>query len=232
MKILLSLLLFTLNAQAKFASEDEVALLSTSGNTDVKTYDVKSKNSYEWGKNLLSSKGVYTYGETDGKSSAEQWNISLRYDRSYSEKMAVFIAEQIEANRFAGYARRYNSDLGLKRTLVKSDKSTGTAELGLRYVVEEKLARNLKNDEKSNARAFVEYARKLKDDLEIKVFIEYIQSFEQSEDYLVNAEPSLNVHFSKMFSLKMAYLINYDNDPVKGNKKQDTKYTTALLATF
>jgi putative salt-induced outer membrane protein len=63
------------------------------------------------------------------------------------------------------------------------------------------------------------------------VWTEFLYNFSNSTDYRVNAEPSLSVILTDVFSLKLAYLINYRNLPAVAGKKQlDTLYTTSLVA--
>ena len=73
-------------------------------------------------------------------------------------------------------------------------------------------------------------------ELRFKYWLEYLPNFSDSEAYLANTEASLNVMLSQMFSLKISYLMKYQNvapvlNGVEG-EKIDTSYTTSLVANF
>jgi len=66
-----------------------------------------------------------------------------------------------------------------------------------------------------------------------KFWFEYVYSFTNSQDYLINWEPSIYVMISQILSFKAAYLFKYQN-PLAPNLsvRLDTTFTTALVAKF
>lgn len=220
------------NAFAQFTSEDEVSLLSTGGNTDVKTYDLQSDNKYIFDKNSIQLKGHYTFSESDSERNAENWDITLRYDHVLSATLETFVAQGVESNRFSGYARRYNSDLGLKYTLIKTEKNETFSEFGFRYTIEDDVDDSVEDSKDYKGRLYAETKQEFNKTVSAKFWAEYIPNFTESSKYLVNMEPSLAVSMTKVFSLKIAYLWNYSNVPPKGNSSSDYKYTTSILANF
>jgi putative salt-induced outer membrane protein len=232
MKLFLILSVIASSAFAEFKSEDSATVNLTGGNADLKTYNFSSKNSYKKDKSEVKLTGAYNYGESNDVRSAENWNVGLRYDYSFNDKMSAFLGEIVEADRFAGIERRYNTDLGLKYIFTKTDRTNFFAELGYRYTKEESTDASIKDRDDQKARAYAEISRKFKDYLTGKYWIEYIPNFSESDDFLINMEPSLIVTLSKVFSLKSAYLWKYDNEPTPGNGKHDYNYTLSLIANF
>ncbi|WP_127716355.1 DUF481 domain-containing protein [Halobacteriovorax sp. HLS] len=229
---LLVSLLLSANSFAQFTSEDEVSLLTTGGNTDVKTYDIQSDNKYILDKNSFRMKGHYTFSESETVTNAENWDLTLRFDRALTETIEGFLGQGVESNRFSGFSRRYNSDLGVKYTYLKTTKNETFSELGLRYSIEEDVNDSIADTKDFKGRVYVETKQKFNDSVSGKLWIEYIPNFSESEKYLANIEPSLAVSMTKVFSLKLAYQWNYNNAPPTGNSKTDYKYTTGLLANF
>jgi putative salt-induced outer membrane protein len=230
--IFLIISLVSFHVSAEFSSEDSLSLVQTGGNTNVKTYLAASKNAYTLGKNIFKLNGKYTYGEAYDVRNAERWDALLRYDRDLTEIYGVYVSEEVIANRFAGIKRRFNTDVGGKYTLYKTEKNKTYAELGYRYTVEKKEDETQADDKDSQGRVFVQTDHKVKKDITARFWVEYIPNFTENSNYLINMEPSAQVALTSIFSLKIAYLWNYDNLPVPGNSKYDYTYTTSLLAKF
>ena len=222
----------SLNTYAQFSSEDTATVNITGGNTDLKTYALKSVNAYKWTKHSLGLNGLYNYGESDKERSAENWNLGLRYDFIFSDKVSLYFGELLEADRFAGVKRRYNTDLGAKYTFINTDKTKLFAELGYRYTIEESTDTTAADRKDSKGRAYLETSRVFKKDLTGKFWVEYLPNFSNSDDFLINLEPSIIVALSSTFSMKSAYLWKYDNSPNAGNGKHDYNYTLSLIANF
>lgn len=228
------LLLFALanNLFAKFTSVDEASILLASGNSDMKTYAIKTDNSYKLNSNIFSGKGSYTYGESQEVRTTEKWDFELKLEHMLNEKVSLFVAEILESNRFAGFSRRYNTDAGFKYSFLKTDLSHVFVETGYRYSVEKSVSNMIADKKDSKGRIYLETFKKFNDSLSGKFWVEYIPNFSESEDYLINFEPSLSVVLTSTFSLKMAYLWKYDHLPVIGSKSHDTTYTTSIIAQF
>ncbi len=233
MKFISIVLLSTLSISsfAQFKSEDSASINVAGGNTDLKTYTFKSNNGYTVDKSTYKFLGSYHYGESDSVRSAENWSLGLRYDYSFAALTGLYFGELIEADRFSGYDRRYNTDLGLTHYFYKSDSSTLLTEGGLRYTIEKQLD-NSEDKKGFKGRLYVEATEVIKENVKGKFWVEYLPNFSESEDYLLNVEPSLIITLNKNFSMKTAYLWKYDNQPTLGKSKYDYNYTLSLLANF
>ncbi|EQC51889.1 DUF481 domain-containing protein [Bacteriovorax sp. DB6_IX] len=231
--LIVSSLLLTVSAQAKFETEDEFSAVVSGGNSDVKTYNLKSANTYTFSKKHAADFKVnYTYGESDGERSAENWDALLRYDRSLNDRSALFVSELVEANRFSGVSRRYNSDLGFKYKILGSDKHKSKSEVAYRYTIEKNIDESIADKKDSKARVYIDYERVFANANSSKLWVEYLPNFTESEDYLVNVGYSLKMVMTNTFSLKLSYVWKYDNEPVVGNSTSDYTYTTGIIAKF
>ena len=133
------LILFSIQAMAediKINSEDSIAINSTSGNVEMKTYVLKSENNLKIYKNYFKLSGHYNYQESKKIRNGESWEAEIRYERDIFRKLRFYLGEKIEANRYAGIRRRYNYDIGNKYIFSKNDNKHLFVEIGYRYTVE------------------------------------------------------------------------------------------------
>ncbi len=85
----------------------------------------------------------------------------------------------------------------------------------------------------TSGRLYSEHMKKSNDSVLFKLWAEYLQTQNVSRDYLLNYEPSISVMMNQIFSIKTAYLVKYHNKVLtEKEKKEDTSFTTALVAKF
>jgi putative salt-induced outer membrane protein len=230
---------------AKVSTEAGLSVIRTGGNTEVETYNLKSKSVKAWDKRSLTFGGHYTLAtqvekDTNGSDvkneSARDWDAYARYDEVLSAKLNGFFQAQYEGNEFAGFKQRNNYDLGAKYTLTKTDKVNFFAEAALRFTEEKALNRDEDGDDVFNDTKgviYTEYSKVVSKTLNWKFWVQYVPNFTRSEDYQINFEPSFNVTLTDMFSLNMAYTGRYDNELNEGvEKRLDWTHTTSLIAKF
>lgn len=230
--IILSLFFLSFSSQANFKAEESATINVVGGNTKLKAYSFKSVNTYEKGAHSYGLNGNYSYGETDEVRTIENWSAGLKYGHKLSEKQSLFLGELVEANRFTGISRRYNSDFGHKFQFIKSDKLSLFSEVGYRYTIEQNVDELIEEKKDSKARVYIEGKKFINKNVNGKLWVEFLPNFSDSEDYLLNVEPSVTVLLTSNFSMKTAYLWKYDGAPIPGNMKHDYNYTLSLIANF
>lgn len=155
----------------------------------------------------------------------------MRYDRSFNVIFSIFTSELVESNRFLGFSRRYNTDVGTKYVFYLSKKNKSFFEVGHHYTLEKKMEqREMEKD--SKARLFVESKYLFNKNSTGKLWVEYLYNFTEPKDAFASTEASMTVAITDMFSTKLAYKWLRDNDPEPGNSKYDYVYTTSLIASF
>ncbi len=235
MKPLIVFLLFFLiliDAHAEFTNKTEGGLVITSGNSRTQSIQGKHLSVYHWEKNDLSLKSSFLKGKSDGILNAKKWDASLRYERTFTEFFSGFLSQGVESDRFAGYQQRFNSDVGPKYFIVKAENEWNWfVEGGYRYSRERRT-----NSSKSNStkgRVFTEVSKKWSLGSSSKLWMEYIPNFSNSTDWLFNSEFSTEAAIGSILSLRVAYLLKYDNQPNSTNKKKaDSTLTTSLVASY
>lgn len=230
MKKLLLICLLSSNAMATFTNESELSLVNTSGNSNVENYIGKTKSKIELESNSFQLGGHYTYGTADKNLSARDWDVFAGADHKFSEKIALTFMEQVEGNKFAGIKIRYNTDLGAKVSLFKTEQNIIDSEIAYRYTVEENI---LDITEHFNKILLAlghtyEHSKSLK----VESRAEYVANFTTSEDWEMKFKTSLYNAINSSFSLKLSYEWAKDNLPVTGATPYDRKFTTGLIAKF
>lgn len=245
MKLILALLVAAISfgANAEFSNESELSVLVNGGNTKMESYNLKTLSKKKMDKNVLSFGGHYTLGTTtstvngeDQKTeTARNWDVNAKYERVFTESLNGLFAVKYEGDEFSGIKQRDNYDLGAKYKFTDTDKVKTFFELAYRYSLERRTVRNDKNEDEfvfHKAKLYFETSRKHSETVSSKFWVEYLPNFTESKDYLITVEPSVAVTLSSTFSLKAAYKVIYDNQPVAGNQMHDFLYTTSLLAKF
>lgn len=229
--ILILSLLLSFTTQAKFENQSELSVLLTSGNTDVNLYNFKTTSSFTLEKYSFEFGGHFTEGENNGVSNAKDWDINAKVSRKLGKKFKVFYSTKYEHNFFAGIAYRFNNDLGTSFYFLETEKTKLKAEAGYR-LVEQKLIEGPVENTFSQGRLYTEVSKQQTKDFFVKFWVEYLPNFTESDDWQLNAEPSLNFAMSSLLSLKLGYLYRYDNVVPTGLKKYDTQYSTTFIAKF
>lgn len=222
---------------SKLSHDSEAGVILASGNSETQTYSVKQLTSYDWNQNTAKLSGSYLLGKTSGTETAKKWDLGLRYERALSETWSIYSGYQIDSLPFAGTDIRHTVDLGAKLSILKSTQHDFGSELGYRLTKESFTADTGKTTTgyltSHMSRLYLEWNSKWTSNINSKLWGEYLQSYTNTKDYRFNLEPSLSVLLNEMFSIKLAYLINFRNVPaVAGKKTVDTLYTTSLVAKF
>ncbi|MEX1100027.1 MAG: DUF481 domain-containing protein [Bacteriovoracaceae bacterium] len=226
-----------------FSHKSEAAIVSAGGNSRMETYNGKMENRYDLGKRIYVVSGHYTLGLSDQGAeggdmveSARNWDAKFKYEQELSKKINAFAALQFEGDEFSGYEQRENHDIGAKRIFLDNDKKRFYLEAGYRYTEEVRVEADDNGQDTfyfHKGTLTLEYARKPGRNFTYSFWIQYVPNFTEPKDYLINFEPSFSLMINEIFSMKLGYKANYDNQPnIEGNKYLDYQYTTSLVAEF
>lgn len=229
--LLLTLLFVTTATSAQFKSEDEISVVATGGNTNQTNYNFTSKNSYAWEKDKLTINGSYSYGESDDVTDVDNWSVTVRYDHVLSKRVDIFVADVYESDQFKGFWMRNNYDIGFKYKFIDKEKFKMFSEIGYRYS-EENRVKDVPNIFEQKLRLYYEVSKEIKKGTSFRYWLEYIPSLENSDNYIVNMEPSILMLINETFSFRTAVLWEYENEPVDAKDQHDYKTTVSLLANF
>lgn len=218
--------------EAKQWSHESVAsIVQVGGNTSSESYSLKQKTGYKIDTHVFTGSARYLQSKANQVETAKQWDANLRYEKELGENWGMFLQHGAESDSYAGYTQRDNSDIGGKYIFFNQANQNLLGEFGYRYIKTQFTSGELTYA--SAGRFYLEYNSKINDSVAGKLWAEYLPNFSDSEAYLVNYEPSINVMMNQILSLKVAYLVKYHNKTkIAGEKKEDTSFTTALVAKF
>ncbi|WP_415061677.1 DUF481 domain-containing protein [Bdellovibrio sp.] len=212
------------------SGEAEAGGVIVSGNNNSESYNAKAKTVFTQDKNVYTASGRYLKTDSNGVESARNWEAGVRYERELTDYFGVFVGQKAESDIYNGYIQRDSTDAGLKYSLIKSDDMNWFLEAGYRY---QKTLPTVGSTTHDNlGRLFSEFNKSMDKTLSFKYWAEYLPNFTNTDAYLINTEASLNVMLNSVFSLKLAYLLQYQNLPAAGGKYSTTTSTMNLVAKF
>lgn len=221
--------------EAKFKGESEASSVVVTGNSSSQTLSAKTKNTYQLDEvSLFTGFGSYLQASTNSVESGRAWTAGARYDYIFTKDVvSAFIQRKAESDPYNGsFVQRDITELGAKYIVVKSDDLSFFVEAG--YQSQDTYAGLVDNSRTvvPFARVYAEAEYKVSESTKSKLWVEQLANLDKTSENQTNAELSLSVSISKMFSLKSAYLWNRNEAILAPLKKDQSKWTTALVATY
>lgn len=168
------------------------------------------------GDKILSSNEV----TREDKTSAQSYQVKLRYDRFLSEFNSLFVAALGGADIIAGKDFAGGGQIGYARLLYKTEKHEVTAELGYDFSYEDYVDPAADALAIHSARGFLGYKGKLSEVTSVDGSLEVLANVnEQSdtvgpfEDLRANASASLSTKLTKSVSFSFGVIGKFDNAP-------------------
>jgi putative salt-induced outer membrane protein len=232
-------------ADEGYKNESELGTTIISGSTNTATYNAKQTSIYEWHLNTVKGALRYLNTQSSGADTAKNWDGTLRYERQLSDIFNAFLAHTWDSDIFAGYVQKNSVDLGIKYFFIKKEEEKVFAEAGYRNSSTHYPSHTQADGTVNAARAYIEGSKNISQAASFRLWVEYIQTvsstltgttgYSSGQDYQLNAEPSISVMLSQVFSLKSAYLFKYVNylpTTSTTTKYLNTAFTTSLVAKF
>lgn len=222
----------------------------TTGNSRLLAGTASGEYETRFSNNGIGAKVLGNYGEsaTPGaplRTSAENVQGSLRYDRFLVDRLSLFLINTGRHDRFQGLDFRYNLDPGVKYLFVMEDVTKLWGELGydFQYDIRRDDARRTENDDgtvtiasKTNTdhslRAFVGFTHAFNDAVNLNTGLEYLQSFEDAKRSRLNFDALFAAKLGAGLALGAGFSARFDNAPLAGKKKLDTVSTLSLIYSF
>ena len=174
------------------------------------------------------------------KTTVENVQAKLRYDRFLAGSFAVFGAASARHDRFQGLKLRLNLDPGVAYYFVDQDKQQLWSELGydLQYDVRMEQAREAsvktgfflgKTLTRHSGRLFVGYGSALSDQVSVATGLEYLQGLDHTTNARINWDGSVNSNVGKGFSIATAVSVRYDHHPIPTVEATDVVTSISLV---
>jgi len=208
----------------------DLGAISASGNTRLRTLSVGDKITHTNGKWVLSQLAAYVYGQTNGFASANQLRVAARSDYSLHPRLSVFSSAAYERNRFAGFIRRTDENLGLSWKALQMTWDTLAVDGGGVLTQQSNVDGTSKNFPAGRlAGAFKHAFSKTAYFLELA---EYIPDLQSTGEYRVNSESALVAPLSSHMGIKVGYVIRYNSSPPPSFLTTDRVLTSGIQVSF
>jgi putative salt-induced outer membrane protein len=205
----------------------EAAFVGTTGNSKETTLSA--------GAEYIARPDVWTFknrfnvirGDTDSIVTSESWLYGFRAERPLNARTAVFGEYAFFRDQFAGIDSRNGVTGGLMFTIVKDARNTLTADAGIGYLNEKRLA----GDDVSSGTysGGAAYKLALSENADITDEFRFLGIFDNSDDWRVSNTVSVTAKLTNAFSLKFSNTIRHLNFPPEGFISTDTITSVALV---
>ena len=236
--LLIFLFVFTCFAYAddtpekKWKDEAEFLYVQTNGNTEVLTLAFKNMLAYQFSEHFKGAWNVTALdSKTDGDQTAERYYTDLRLDYLFTEHWYTYASGSWLKDKFAGFDNRYSFGPGAGYKILVGPKNFLLAELGLNYAHEDYVDSDAESF--AEGRAFGKYEFAFTEKNRFSLTFEYLQDFSETDNYKVNSEAAVISALTDILSLKVSYVVRYQNRPLPKELEQtDTVFGAAIVVTY
>ncbi len=218
-------------AEGKLSDQAELSFVETTGNTETVSLAAKNVLKYQFSEKLL---GTWSVGlllvEADQVTTAEQYSTRIRLDYIISERFYTFADTGWFQDEPAGVDSRIDLGAGAGYKFLTGPDHEMLGEAGLIQTSEE-FTDGTDNDY-LGSRLFGRYAYNFNEKSQFSQSLEYLQDFDDTDNYIFNSETALTTVMSDVLSFKTSYVVNYDNVPPPGSEDTDTKLSATLVVSL
>ncbi len=222
-----------------WSNQAELTLVQTQGNSEIKTFQFKDKQSNTFSDTISSELKFETlYSKALGEATAERYTGEGRGDYKLGEKLSTALKAGWKRDRFAGIDNRYYLGPILGYKFLGGPHHFLKTELNVDWVYQEYTNEftdeNDKEDEDFlSAGLFGEYEWVFSEKSKFTQSVSVFRDFNEQESYQIESITALISKLNSFFSFKTTYQVNHNTDPIDDDlKKTDTSLTVALIADF
>jgi putative salt-induced outer membrane protein len=208
----------------------ELSFLSTSGNTTTSSLGSGLEVDYKPAPWTVIFKAGYLRASTDGVTTAEQLNASVKGIRDLTPRVDVFADGAYLRNRFAGFNSLISEEAGAGYKILRGPVQTLRGELGFGYTHEDQLVGD--NRSYATARAGLGYKWDFSRTAAFTNDLSYLRDLSDAKNWIFSDKAAITASLTTTFSLKASYTVLYNHEPVPTFKRTDTVTAVALVAKF
>lgn len=202
--------------------------LATTGNADTSSAGFDARYVQEWPGWGLEATAAAVRATRNEKETAEHFNSQVRGRRKLGDGTELTLGLRGERNRFAGIDARTLFDTSLLRPLVQTPEWRVQSLTGVSWTREDPLG---DRPERENLGGLfqLQATGKLSPTAELTGQTTWFPDLEESDDYRLHGQVSLQAALNKHLGLRVGYDLKYDNEPVHGFNRMDTSTTASLV---
>lgn len=205
----------------------QVAFVGTTGNSKDTTLSASADYIARPDVWTIKDRFAVIRGETDSIVTSESWLYGMRAERPIHARVAMFAEYGYFRDTFAGINNRNGVTGGLMFTVVKDARNTLTADAGVGYLNEKRVA----GDDVSSGTysTGAAYKVKLSDNADITDEFRFLGVFDNGDDWRVTNTVAVTAKLTSIFSLKFSNTVRHLNFPPTGFVSTDTVTSVALV---
>jgi len=217
-------------AKSPWQAQVDLGLVNTAGNTSTTTLSGADEIIYTTLPWTFTQAFAVVYGRNEGLKTAENYHATLRAERNLSERVGIYARGGWDRDQFAGISRRFEEGAGLSFDAVAAERTTLKLEAG-GFAAQQRATTGIENDF-YGVRAAATFKQLLGAKASFQQIAEILPNLKDTEDLRVHSETALVAPLSRLFSLKVAYVVDFDNQPEPGFGETDRRLTTGLRIAF
>lgn len=218
-------------------------LLVTRGNSDTDNANFEANVEKRRLDDRLTAGATYLFGRQrdpatgEKRTTTDNWNARAKYDYFYSPKLYGYANVKVEKDNIANLDLRLTPGIGLGYQFVDRDDLKASAEAGLTYVYEKfsppdtttaATAEFREHNEYLSGRLAYKIEKKFNDRLTLFQDTEYLPSFKDIDDYLINANAGMRVGLTGSLFLEYKFTLSYDSVPAPGASNDDLRHVLSV----
>ncbi len=226
-------------AEKNWKNQAELTLVQTQGNSEIKTFQFKDKQSNTFSDTLSSELKFETlYSKALGEATAERYTGEGRGDYKLGEKLSTALKAGWKRDRFTGIDNRYYLGPILGYRFLAGPHHYLKTELNADWVYQEYTKEFTDENDKADedflsAGLFGEYEWTFSEKSKFTQSVAVFRDFNEQESYQIESITALITQLNSYFSFKTTYQVNHNTDPIDDDlKKTDTSLTVSLVADF
>jgi putative salt-induced outer membrane protein YdiY len=204
-----------------------LSYLSTTGNSETNSLGFDGHYTVKRGPWGLDATASAIRASEDGATTAENYDAAVRGSRDLNDRLAMTAGLSYHKDRLAGIDLRTEANVAVRWTLIDNDRWTIHTLAGPSWVREEVVAGGIENH--LGALLQVDAAYTISEAATASARISYLPNLEDSTDYRAETQLGLQAAINRRLAMKLGYLWLFDNQPVPGFDKSDTRTTASLV---
>jgi putative salt-induced outer membrane protein YdiY len=212
-----------------WSNKAELALVQTGGNSESFTFSLRDTFSWSWSEDsrftaevfglraestsrVLVNEGGEIIEESVEELTGEQYSLSAKYNRVFTERLGWYTDIGWERNRLSGLESRFTGGGGFSYFFVRNDVQKLFGEAGAGYRSEEPVTGD--SDEFPFLRLFGRWDRAISDTSSFETELEAIQNLDDTGDTVATFLAAVTAKISGRMALRMSYTVTYRTQPI------------------
>lgn len=208
-----------------------VAYTQSTGNTENITGLLRADANRRTERDRLTFGALWNYKEDENELTERNAYFLGKYDYFITKRLFGYGNLRLETDEFKDLTLRTIVGAGLGYQFVETERANFFGEGGISYINEN----YDEAEDESFAAGRLAYSLRywlIQDKLRFLHDLEWLVSFENSSDWLLNTDTGLRLKISDRWSANASVLFSYDNEPAPGTEEEDTIYALGLAYEF